>query len=92
MPNKKANSAECGGCSMIVKEKDSAVECDGCKAWFHIRCGKISNQIYKGMQDLKDGKELIWFCSRCVQDICGGFRDKIIAINQRMEGLEREKK
>ena len=34
--------------------------------------------IYKGMQELKEDEELHWFCLKCLEDIRGAFRDKVI--------------
>ena len=53
-----SDSAVCGGCVENVRDRDQAVECDGCKTWYHIKCGRISKAIYKGMQELKEDEEL----------------------------------
>lgn len=87
---KDSDSAVCGGCVGNVRGRDQAVECDGCKTWYHIKCGRISKAIYKGMQELKEDEELHWFCLKCLEDIRGAFRDKVIGINKRIELLEEE--
>ena len=81
---KDSDSAVCGGCVGNVRGRDQAVECDGCKTWYHIKCGRISKAIYKGMQELKEDEELHWFCLKCLEDIRGAFRDKVIGINKRI--------
>lgn len=70
--NKKTTSTsnvdkdDCGTCSLVVAERDKALQCDLCELWFHASCEKIDSATYELIKkDSKKGRPAIhWYCSK----------------------------
>ena len=58
------NDNNCGSCSLIVMEDDSAIECELCGFWFHCTCQNVSMKLYDTINDL-DCDTLHWYCRTC---------------------------
>ena len=63
-PTSEDDSIPCGTCKNICS--DSAMECDGCKMWFHIDCGGVTRKDYNYYGNNKLCKRgFMWFCIIC---------------------------
>ena len=49
----------CPCCSRKVKYRSKVVECESCPNWYHLKCGKISDDVYASIT------EIVWYCERC---------------------------
>ena len=62
-----AISGQCGTCKLACHEDQDAIECDGCKTWFHV--GGCSNVSKKGYLSYSEGQLACegfhWFCKEC---------------------------
>ena len=62
-----AISGQCGTCKLACHEDQDAIECDGCKTWFHV--GGCSNVSKKGYLSYSEGQLAYegfhWFCKEC---------------------------
>lgn len=67
-------SPRCGCCFNIVRETDSALQCELCFKWGHIQCLEVSEAVYA---ELVGDKGTQWFCGPCgnIQKICLKFVD-----------------
>ena len=41
------NTHTCSSCNKIIKINSSCISCTNCKQWFHKKCSKITNEIFK---------------------------------------------
>src|SRR5437867_1501740 len=82
------DSGKCAECREEVKDSDKAIECDICRRWVHIKCGKITNAFYGELKKATAGNvgQGIRFLCIC----CAIYYDRIkVDIKQLME-LQRE--
>ena len=56
----------CPKCSKSVKTADSAVCCEICDLWYHIKCVNISDVEYNF---IADHKSLHWYCESCNRSV-----------------------
>ena len=49
----------CPCCSRKVTYRSKGVECESCRNWYHLKCGKISDDVYASMT------EIVWYCESC---------------------------
>ena len=49
----------CPFCSMKVTYRSKGVECESCRNWYHLKCGKISDGVYSSIT------EIIQYCEIC---------------------------
>ena len=58
----------CAECSEEVKSADKAVDCDICKKWVHIKCGKVTNSLYGELKKATSGAVCLgvkFLCTKC---------------------------
>ena len=55
----------CGICFKAVEKNRSAVCCDGCNLWVHIRCNNLTKFCYRKMQTSQEP----WYCKNCIKQI-----------------------
>ena len=46
-------------CSRKVRYRSKGVECESCRNWYHLKCGKISDDVYSSIT------EIVWYCESC---------------------------
>jgi len=60
---------KCAECNEEVKSADKAIDCDICKKWVHIKCGKVSNLLYGELKKAASGTTLClgvkFLCTKC---------------------------
>ena len=56
--NEKKNGL-CPCCSRKVTYRSKGVECESCLSWYHLKCGKISDDVYASKT------EIVWYCKCC---------------------------
>ena len=49
----------CPCCSRKVTYRSKGVECESCRNWYHLKCGKISDDVYASIT------EIVWYCESC---------------------------
>ena len=49
----------CHCCSRKVTYRSKGVECESCLNWYHLKCGKISDDVYASIT------EIVWYCESC---------------------------
>ena len=59
------DEAECGCCNKTITATQKALLCDGCSFWHHIKCEKISEEIYVFPSDHQEKQSINWFCRKC---------------------------
>ena len=47
----------CPCCRRKITYRSKEVECEGCQTWYHLNCGKISDDVY--------GLCIVWYCENC---------------------------
>ena len=47
-----------GCCRRKVKTRSKGVECESCRNWYHLKFGKISDNVYASIT------EIVWYCER----------------------------
>ena len=52
-------------CFKAVANSHHAIQCDNCNIWVHVKCIKISTQIYKFLQK----SSVAWYCIKCSDEI-----------------------
>ena len=64
-PGKKTTSFICKGghqpCGNRVKDEEDSIECDGCHSWFHPKCQKVTQEVFKFIGKNK----ILWLCHKC---------------------------
>ena len=60
-----AGGEVCGACRRPVGEKQRGLQCDGCDAWYHDICEKVTEEEYKYLSIVK---EIMWFCRKCKEN------------------------
>ena len=58
----------CSVCSREVAEKGNSIACDICDLWFHSKCVKIPQDVFRFLSDKKDASEYglyQWICPSC---------------------------
>ena len=45
----------CSCCSRKNTYRSKVVECESCQNWYHLKCGKISDDVY----------DIVWYCESC---------------------------
>ena len=63
-----SNFSPCGKCSKLVKNEDSAMQCEICEKWFHIKCQNTTIAEYnyiKGGSKNKSLSKMHWYCHTC---------------------------
>ena len=63
---------KCPDCTLDVTDPDKsrtskAVKCDLCSNWYHAKCQKVSDQIYKAINSKEGQTSLYWMCGHCFQ-------------------------
>ena len=56
----------CKECCKTVKDSENAIECDICKSWYHLECGKITEKIHDLMSK---NASIDWYCQTCKNEI-----------------------
>ena len=56
----------CKICHVNISNKDSAVQCDICQPWVHMKYNKLNHIDYKYLQGSIDP----WYCLSCCSKIC----------------------
>ena len=51
----------CPCCSRKVTYRSKGVECESCRNWYHLKCGKIFDDVYASIT------EIVWYCESCCQ-------------------------
>ena len=51
----------CPCCSRKVTYRSKGDECESCRNWYHLNCGKISDDVYASIT------EIVWYCESCCQ-------------------------
>ena len=54
-------AAPCGICTNLVRNRDSAIECDKCHLWLHTLCAAVPINKYQEIQSTK----CTWLCPKC---------------------------
>lgn len=93
MPPKKDKEKEkeqrrtekCGGCTKVVGESENGIQCEICDKWYHTKCQDISDEAYKGINEVET---VHWFCRTCNVSVEKSFA-KILA---RVDKIEAELK
>ena len=49
----------CPCCSRKITYRSKRVECECCRNWYHLKCGKISDDKYASIT------EIVWYCESC---------------------------
>ena len=49
----------CPCCSRKVTYRSKGVECESCRNWYNLKCGKISDDVYASIT------EIVWYCESC---------------------------
>ena len=65
MGSSHSNPSPCGHCRKLVKNDDSAMECEICKQWYHVKCQNISKAEYnyiKGGTRKVSLSRMHWHC------------------------------
>ena len=55
----------CKVCNININNKHSAIQCDICQFWIHIKCNKLNHIDYKYVQGSNDP----WYCISCCDQI-----------------------
>lgn len=76
--------SNCYVCSSEVKESDSAVGCDICEQWAHIKCELISEDEYAF---LDSHKSVHWYCKACNKSVANVIK-LVSKLSVRVEKLE----
>lgn len=63
---------ESGSCNESVSSQDSALQCDICKKWYHIKCVDISDTEYTF---IGNHRSIHWFCDTCNSKIMNSFEE-----------------
>jgi PHD-finger len=88
----KGKEENCEGCGEVVKKKDKGVACDMCVKWYHIRCGDISEELYRvlnGFSGDKLGTGLHWYCPEC-NSVANKFVAEEQGMKERQSRIEME--
>jgi PHD-finger len=83
---------KCKGCAEVVKKKDRGVACDRCVKWYHIKCGDITEELYRVLHSFngdKLGTGLHWYCPEC-NNVANKFIVDEQGLNERQNRLEIE--
>ena len=54
----------CKICHVNISNKDSAVQCNICQSWVHMKCNKFNHIDYKYLQSSNDTWYCLSFCSK----------------------------
>ncbi|KAH0539844.1 hypothetical protein KQX54_009010 [Cotesia glomerata] len=58
------------GCSKIIKENAGSINCYKCNQWFHKKCSKISDFLFKKYNaEYKKTGEINWKCETCQLEV-----------------------
>ena len=49
----------CTCCSRKVRYRSKGVECESCRNWYLLKCGKTSDDVYASIL------EIVWYCEGC---------------------------
>ena len=49
----------CPCCSRKVTYRSKGVEYESCRNWYHLKCGKLSDDVYASTT------EIVWLCESC---------------------------
>lgn len=79
--------SNCKKCRKKVKESDSALQCDRCIEWWHIKCGKIDKKVYDLYQEL-DHDVFFWFCPECKEPMKQILASNTINVSAKEEIME----
>ena len=87
-----SNPSPCGQCKKLVKEEDSAMKCEICEQWYHIKCQNITKAEYNHIQGGGASKKramtkLHWYCSTC-DKVSVNFMKKLTSLNMKHQKLE----
>lgn len=80
------DQAVCPACEVVVHVKDKALACDICNYWIHARCEKISEEVYKVINDsnLLGIIGMGWTCSACRRG-AKSLRDQVCVMKKNMD-------
>lgn len=73
----------CGHCKGVVKDEDSAVQCELCYVWFHCGCAGIDDTVYPHLGQAG----LHWFCKHCNSKFAAIMKS-IAKLEERQTGTE----
>jgi hypothetical protein len=79
---------QCKVCGEEVGNKEKALNCDICKKWVHIECGKVSLATYASLKKINTACQGIkWLCEVCEKGF-GKMRADVLKIIEGQEKLE----
>jgi hypothetical protein len=81
-------SDKCGDCGMDVLDRQKGVECEVCEYWFHCKCQKVSDEVYKC---INDNRTVHWYCSGCNKGVAKILRT-MVKIQERQDIMEETEK
>ena len=55
----------CGVCYKAVAKNHSAVCCNSCNLWVHIKCNNLTKFCYRKLQTCHES----WYCKNCIKQI-----------------------
>ena len=101
MPRRTRQDKEpCGKCKSTVAVNARALDCDGCKMWYHIGCAPVSEKFYKLINaDEPNIEGVKWFCKKCLPSLDNfeqiklaqqQLDDKMDTLHQLMTRLEKK--
>jgi len=79
--------SKCGTCSKKVTNHDDGVQCEVCNVWFHCKCQRITDEMYRSMQSYKD--DLHWYCAGC-KGAAGKLLSILAGLQTKMDKMEEE--
>jgi myosin heavy subunit len=74
--------ADCRICAQEVTEGEKAVECEVCQKWFHSKCCKIPDGLFKM---IKENENLLWLCDTCNSGCRSLIATLSLAVNQQKQ-------
>ena len=91
--DKNKNDDICPKCSVAVTDSDSALECEICQMWYHIKCQKLTESEYNF---IGDHKSVHWYCTLCNKNIAsllqmfGNLKQRQDKIEESFGALQKE--
>ena len=83
---------KCVECNEEVKAGDKAMECDICKNWTHIKCGKVSASMYGELKKAASGmtcQGIKFLCAKC-EKVFVTMKADIIKMLEKQEVMEKK--
>lgn len=76
--------AKCPDCSRVVSETDAGIQCEVCEDWYHPKCQKVNDDVYKF---LGQNAGVHWYCNGCNKGVAKLFQ-AIAKLQARQDKLE----